>query len=108
MSAADLEARIAALSRAEKASLVERLANDLAASWPGIERTPGVSGGEACVVRTRIPVWTLVAYRQQGWSEARLLDAFPSLRAADLVHAWAYFDSHQEEIEAAIRSQSEA
>lgn len=107
MIAPDLEARIASLSRADKASLVERLAGDLAASWPGIERTPGVCGGEACIVRTRIPVWTLVAFREQGWSEARLLDAYPSLRAADLVHAWAYYDGHREEIEAAVRAQSE-
>ena len=107
MISAELEARISALSRAEKASLVERLASDLAASWPGIERTPGVCGGDACVVRTRIPVWTLIAYRDEGWTEAKILDAFPSLRAADLVHAWAYADSHRDEVAAATQRQGE-
>ncbi len=71
---------------------------DLAA-WPGIEKTSGVVGGEARIVRTLIPVWVLDGYRRAGWSEAQLLDNFPTLHAADLVNAWAYADMYREEIE---------
>jgi len=38
-----------------------------------IEKRPGVCGGAACVVRTRIPVWTLVQGQRLGLSEAELL-----------------------------------
>lgn len=43
---------------------------DLGESFPGIERDLEVAGGEACIVRTRIPVWTLVRARQLGTTEA--------------------------------------
>jgi uncharacterized protein (DUF433 family) len=38
-----------------------------------------------------------------GWSEARILENYPTLRVADLVNAWAYADAHQAEIEQAIQ-----
>jgi uncharacterized protein (DUF433 family) len=72
-------------------------------AWPGIEKTPGVVGGEARIIRTRIPVWVLENYRRLGWSEARILENYPTLRAVDLVNAWAYADAHQKEIEQTIR-----
>lgn len=103
-----LEAELASLSKAEKAAVVERLVQEIGNTWPGIEKTPGVAGGAACIVRTRIPVWVLESYRRQGWTEARLLTNFPTLRAADLVHAWAYVDSHRPEIEQAIRENEAA
>ena len=103
MTLKELEPHLAALSRAEKAEVVQRLALDLANTWPGIEKTPVVVGGAACIVRTRIPVWMLENYRRLGWSEARLLENYPTLRAADLVNAWAYADTHREEIEQAIK-----
>lgn len=103
-----LEAELATLSKAEKAAVVERLAREIGDAWPGIEKTPGVSGGVACIVRTRIPVWVLESYRRAGWTEAKILTNFPALRAADLVHAWAYIDSHREDIEQAIRKNEAA
>jgi uncharacterized protein (DUF433 family) len=66
-----------------------------------------VRAGTACIVRTRIAVWVLENYRRLGWSEAKILASYPTLRAADLVHAWAYVDAHREEVEEAIR-QNEA
>jgi len=84
------------------------LAQELAESCPGIEKTQGVAGGEACIVRTRIPAWTLENYRQLGWSEARILDNFPSLPAGDLVNAWAYVNVHQREIKQAAEGNEEA
>ena len=108
MSLKDLEPELAQLSRAEKAQIIQKLALEMAHAWPGIEKTPGVAGGDACIVRTRIPVWTLENYRRLGWGEARILDNYPSLRAADLVNAWAYVDAHREEIDQAIRDNEEA
>ena len=95
--------QLLALTPGEKAQALRVLVLDLAA-WPSIEKTPGVVGGEARIVRTRIPVWVLDGYRRAGWSEAQLLENYPTLRAADLVNAWAYADAHPDEIE---RSQRE-
>jgi uncharacterized protein (DUF433 family) len=104
----DLEPQLASLTPGEKAEVVRRLALDIANSWPGIEKNAGVCGGDACIVRTRIPVWVLESYRRQGWSEAQLLDNYPTLRAADLVNAWGYADAHQDELDAAIRDNETA
>jgi uncharacterized protein (DUF433 family) len=99
----ELMAGLAALSKAEKAEVVQRLAQEIADTWPGVEKTPGVVGGSACIVKTRIPVWMLEGYRRLGWTEARILASYPALRAADLVHAWAYVDTHGQEIDEDIR-----
>jgi len=104
MSMQSIEPQISRLSRAEKAELLQRLAREVGNAWAGIEKTAGVSGGEACIVRTRIPVWTLENYRRLGWMESAILENFPSLRAVDLVNAWAYADAHVEEIDKAINA----
>jgi uncharacterized protein (DUF433 family) len=96
------ESLIPGLSRQEKVRLLGRLVRDLGESFPGIESTPGVAGGEPCIVRTRIPVWTLVRARQFGASDAEILRSYPTLRAEDLVHAWAYYDLQREEIKGQI------
>jgi uncharacterized protein (DUF433 family) len=103
-----LEHQLAGLSRAEKAHLLQILVRDIANAWPGIEKTPGVAGGEACIVRTRVPVWVLENYRRLGWSEARILENYPTLRAVDLVNAWAYAEAHASEIEQAIQDNEAA
>jgi uncharacterized protein (DUF433 family) len=108
MSIQNIEPQISRLSRAEKAELLQRLAQEVGNAWAGIEKTTDVSGGEACIVRTRIPVWTLENYRRLHWTEAAILENFPALRAADLVNAWAYADAHSEEIDKAIRENEEA
>jgi len=108
MTLKELETQLFALTPAEKAHALKILALDIAHAWPGIEKMPSVAGGAACVVRTRIPVWVLDGFRRQGWSEARILENYPTLRAADLVNAWAYADAHPDEIEQAIRENEEA
>lgn len=108
MTRRELEAELTGLSKAEKAEVVERLAQEISGAWPGIEKGPGIAGGAACIVRTRIPVWTLESYRRLGWSEAKILGNYPTLRAADLVHAWAYADAHRQEIDEAIRENEAA
>ena len=86
------------MSRAEKAQLLQWVVNDLGDAFPGVESTPGVVGGAARIVRTRIPVWVLEQARRLGSSEADLLRAYPTLQAEDLAHAWAYVRSHRDEI----------
>jgi uncharacterized protein (DUF433 family) len=108
MTLKELEPALAALSPAERAQVVQSLAQALANASPGVERQPGVMGGDACIVRTRIPVWGVENYRRLGWSEGRILENYPTLRASDLVNAWAYFDSHRAEIDEAIKAHEEA
>lgn len=76
--------------------------------FPGIESIPGVSGGEACIAGTRIPVWLLVQARKLGTTEAELLRAYPTLRAEDLSNAWAYYRAYRDEIDRQIRENEEA
>lgn len=104
----DAEKLLAGLTRAEKAQLVQSVILDLGDAFPGIESRPGVCGGEACIVRTRIPVWLLEQARRLGTSEADLLRNYPTLRAEDIVHAWAYVRAHREEIERDIRENEDA
>jgi len=96
------------MTRAEKALLLQWVAGELGESFPGIESVPGVCGGEPCIVRTRIPVWVLEQARRLGTSEADLLRSYPTLRAEDLAHAWAYVRAHQGEIERQIQENEEA
>jgi uncharacterized protein (DUF433 family) len=97
-----VEQLLSTMTRAEKAQLLQWIARDLGNAFPGIESTPGVCGGEPRIVRTRIPVWLLVQFRKLGASEADLLQSYPTLRAEDLTNAWAYYRSHQQEIEQQI------
>ena len=96
------------LTRAEKAQVLLRVVQELGDAFPGIESNPGVSGGEPCAVRTRIPVWVLVQARQLGISEADLLHSYPSLYAEDLVNAWAYYRAYRQEIEQQIQENETA
>ena len=96
------ERLLAAMTRAEKTQLLQRLVRDLGDACPGIESRPNVAGGDPCIVRTRIPVWLLEQARRLGTSEADLLKAYPTLRAEDLANAWAYVSGHREEIERQI------
>ena len=80
----------------------------LAGLGSGVESTPGVCGGDPCVAGTRIMVWLLEQYRRLSTSEAELLVSYPTLRAADLVNAWAYVAAHPDEIERQILENEEA
>lgn len=104
----EMENMLPALTRAEKAHLLETLVRDLSDAYPGIEHTPGVVGGTARVTGTRIPVWTLVQYQRLGASDAELLRMYPTLRAEDLVNAWQYARAHPVEIEQEIQENETA
>ena len=73
-----------------------------------VVKTPGVCGGDARVKGTRISVWGLEEWRRLGWSDARILDAYPQLKPEDLAAAWAYAAHHRDEIAEAIRENQEA
>jgi len=81
---------------------------DLGDAFPGIDSRPDVCEGEACIVRTRIPVWLLVQTRRLGATEQALLAAYPSLRAEDLVNAWNYARAHAAEMEMQIHANEAA
>ena len=100
-------AYLPAMSKSEIAQLVQRAAKRIAIEFPGIEKTPEVCGGSACIIRTRIPVWSIIEYMQMGVGAEKLLQSFPSLRAQDLANAWAYYEANKSEIDLEIRENNE-
>jgi uncharacterized protein (DUF433 family) len=108
MTLKELEPQLLALTPTEKAEVIQILTKNLSNGSRGITKTPDVCGGDACIDKTRIPVWLMVSWRRQGMSDAELLNLYPHLTAADLVNVWAYADAHTDEIEEAIRNNDEA
>ena len=104
----DIELLLPQLNSAERAQLLQWVARDLGGAWAGIESQAEVCGGSARIVRTRIPVWLLVQAKSSGMSEAQILQAYPTLRAEDLVNAWAYARLHPEEILHEIQANEDA
>lgn len=90
------------LSVPERQQLLEEIAREAVPIAPGIYRTPGVCGGDACIGRTRIPVWLLEEGRRNGMSDQQLLESHPEISAADLTAAWSYVRDHREEIDRLI------
>lgn len=91
------------LSEAERYDLLL----DLSGSVPGIVKLPGVCGGEACFLRTRVPVWSVIRARELGVTEADILRAYPALTAEDLVRAYHYARANAAEIARAITANEE-
>jgi len=73
-----------------------------------ITKIPGVMGGDACIANTRLPVWLFVSLRQQGATDADLLEAYPHLSVSDLANVWNYADAHAAEIAIALQEQAAA
>ncbi len=88
--------------------MVTRHSARKSASSPRVRKTPGVCGGDACIRKTRIPVWVLVGYRDLGRRDADLLLDYPGLSAKDLEAAWAYAEENPEEIRLAIAENENA
>ena len=103
-----VEALISKLSLSKKAILLNYISRELGDVFPGIEKTPNVCGGSACIIRTRIPVWTLISFKKLGMSNKNLLDSYPTLRPQDLNNAWAYYKANKKEIDTDISENSEA
>jgi uncharacterized protein (DUF433 family) len=104
----ETEQLLSKMNRAEKAQVLQWVVRDLGDAFPGIDAIAGVSGGEPCIVRTRIPVWLLVQARKLGSSEADLLHAYPTLRAEDLANAWAYYRAFPDAIDRQIADNEQA
>jgi uncharacterized protein (DUF433 family) len=103
MTLKELKPHLLALSDNEKAQVIQLLSQGKITPWRGIEKTPGVCGGSACITGTRITVWGLVEARRIGYSEADLLTSYPSLSATDIANAWVYAENFTDEIETEIR-----
>lgn len=103
----ELEKQLLALRPSEKVQVIQLLAQSLGSNWQGIEKTPRVCGGAACIVNTRIPVWVLVEARRLGYSDVDLLTSYPTITATDLANAWVYAAAHVDEIDLVIE-QNEA
>jgi uncharacterized protein (DUF433 family) len=104
----EIQKAASSLSPSEKAQLLQSIAQELGDAFPGIDSRPDVCGGEACIVRTRIPVWVLEQSRRLGSSDTDILRSYPSLRAEDLANAWAFVRSHAQEIDQQIRDNEAA
>lgn len=92
------------MSAVDKAQLLQWVIIDLTNVFPGIEKTPGVCGGDACIAKTRIPVWSLVNSHRLGMEDAEILYNFPTLNHEDLKNAWNYYRANREEIDAQVLS----
>ncbi|MBD2139374.1 DUF433 domain-containing protein [Anabaena sp. FACHB-1237] len=102
MTLQELKQQLLALQPSEKVQAIQLLAQSLGSNWQGIEKTPKICGGEACIANTRIPVWVLVEARRLGYSDVDLLTSYPTITATNLANAWIYAESHADEIELAI------
>lgn len=92
---------IESLTPEERTLLFERLSNT------PIQVTAGVCGGQPRIRNTRIPVWTLVAFRKQGADDEELLQNYPTLTPSDLSAAWTYYEQHRKEGDHAIAALDE-
>lgn len=72
-----------------------------------ITKKHDICGGDACIHSTRIPVWVLVNFRRLGATDSEILEAYPSLKSADLEAAWEYAVGNSEEIDRAINENEE-
>lgn len=69
-------------------------------------KTPGICNGAACIGRTQIPVWQLIALHLQGCSDATLLGDYPQLTRDDLKAVRTYYAQNPEEIDDAIAAEN--
>ena len=71
-----------------------------------IRKTHGICNGAACIGRTQIPVWKLIALCNDGCTFANLLSDYPDLTKDDLKAAQTYYTQERAEIDEAIASQN--
>ncbi len=105
LSARDYD-RVLRLARLRRQSVGDVLADLAAQPAFQIERTPGVQGGEACIVGTRVPVWVLAAMHRRGDTAEEIMEAYPNLTAAQIHAALSYYYDHRDEIDAVIAVQN--
>jgi uncharacterized protein (DUF433 family) len=72
---------------------------------PDIRIDKQICGGQAVIKGHRIMVWLVVAMKQQGMTNADILDDYPSITESELQTAFRYYESHREEIDAQIHDE---
>jgi uncharacterized protein (DUF433 family) len=80
-------------------SLILPAKNGVVSVFPGVEKTRGVCGGRACIVRTRIPVWSIIQWQRKGLSQMKILKNFPTLVKSDILAANLYYNHFTAEID---------
>ncbi len=81
-------------------------AKAVTASYPHIEKTPGVCGGKACIEGTRIRVLDIWGLHRRGYKAEKMLNVYAvPLTLAQVHAALAYAYDHPEEIEAALEAE---
>lgn len=98
--------RMERLAQARRQSVEELIAEIAAQPAHHIEQRPGVQGGDACIVGTRIPVWVLAAMHKRGDTVEDILEAYPHLTAAQVYAALSYYYDHRAETDAVIAAQN--
>src|SRR5579862_3926509 len=102
----EAEKLLAVMSKAEKAQLLQHVAKDLEMRFEALKAT-------RCLWRrpqhhphpySRLDART---HATLGITEAELLKSYPTLRAEDLVHAWAYVQVHENDINHQTRENEE-
>ncbi len=67
-----------------------------------IQKTEGVCSGYARIRQTRVPVWTVISFMNQGANVSEILENYPMLTWLDITAAQSYYQSHTEEIDQII------
>jgi uncharacterized protein (DUF433 family) len=81
-------------------------AKPVPASYPHIEKTPGVCGGKACIEGTRIRVLDIWGLHRRGYQPQKMLNVYAvPLTLAQVHAALAYAYDHPEEIEEALEAE---
>ena len=78
----------------------------MAAATERIAKTPGISGGRACIAGHRVRVLDVAIWHEQNsWSPDEIVSHIPSITLADVHAALSYYYDHREEIQEEIRAE---
>ena len=72
---------------------------------PHVVRIQKLSGEQAVIKGTRMPVWLIASFYKAGDTVDDILISYPHLSPAAVYDAVSYYHDHQAEIEAEIASQ---
>lgn len=73
-----------------------------------IEKKEGVCGGSACIQGTRLAVWVLAQFKNEGAEDEDILRWYPHITQVQLSEAWKYYDENSEEIDLEIYSNQDS
>jgi uncharacterized protein (DUF433 family) len=76
--------------------------------YPHIVRNPDMLGGEPRVAGSRISVRVIVQTARYARDKAELYGAHPTITPAAIEEALAYYETHREEIDHAIKENEDA